>query len=67
MTIEDTAETILANAQQATTPNHTDSTDCLLTVAETFATALALLTSTSKEKREQGKTMVRRWKNGNSF
>lgn len=32
-----------------------------------LATACALLTSTSKEEREQGKTMVRRWKNGNSF
>lgn len=29
--------------------------------------ACALLTSTSKEEREKGKQMVRRWKNGNSF
>lgn len=29
--------------------------------------ACALLTSTSNEEREQGKTMVRRWKNGNAF
>lgn len=29
--------------------------------------ACALLTSTSKDEREKGKQMVRRWKNGNSF
>ena len=34
---------------------------------EMLSTACALLTSTSKEEREKGKQMVRRWKNGNSF
>ena len=29
--------------------------------------ACALLTSTSKDERERGKTMVRRWKAGNTF
>lgn len=45
----------------------TNSTDNALSVAQSLATACALLTSTSKDEREQGKTMVRRWKNGNSF
>lgn len=32
-----------------------------------LAKACALLTSISKDEREQGKTLVRRWKNGNRF
>lgn len=32
-----------------------------------LAKACALLTSTIKAEREEGKTMVRRWKNGNKF
>jgi len=38
-----------------------------LSAVGALAKACALLTSTSKAEREEGKTMVRRWKNGNSF
>lgn len=63
--IERKAEDIVAGClaeHQGTNP-----TDNALGVAQSLATALALLTSTSKDEREQGKTMVRRWKHGNSF
>jgi hypothetical protein len=32
-----------------------------------LATACALLTSTSKEEREEGKRRVRQWRSGNAF
>lgn len=38
-----------------------------LSAALELAKACALLTSTVKAERAEGKTMVRRWKNGNSF
>lgn len=38
-----------------------------LAACRDMAKACALLTSTVKAEREEGKAMVRRWKNGNSF
>lgn len=65
MTINEKAETITRNAiieQQGRDPRKEYLAVCL-----DLAKACALLTSTSKEEREKGKQMVRRWKTGNSF
>lgn len=65
MTIDEKAEAIARNAiieQDGGDPKAE-----YLAAALALAKACSLLTSTSKDEREQGKTMVRRWKNGNSF
>lgn len=54
------AEDIVAGC--LATHSNTNSTDQVLCIACSMATALALLTSTSQAERDQGKTMVRDWK-----
>lgn len=67
MTINDKAETIAQSALDSNqNPQLSEAGRCYAACLD-LAKACALLTSTSKDEREQGKTMVRRWKSGNSF
>lgn len=67
MNIDDKATAIEKAAIAEAYKLNTQPTIAHLSAVSQLAKACALLTSTSKEEREQGKTMVRRWKNGNSF
>lgn len=66
-TAESKAETIAESAFKEAEARGCTGEMIYESAACALATACALLTSTSKAEREEGKTMVRRWKNGNSF
>lgn len=67
MTTHDKAETIAASALSKNQHPALSDNGRLYAACLDLAMACALLTSTVKAEREQGKTMVRQWKNGNSF
>lgn len=67
MTIDDKATAIEKAAIQDAYEFNKRAELAHLSAIGQLAKACALLTSTSKDEREQGKTMVRRWKNGNTF
>lgn len=65
--IHDKAETIAESAIKANKREDLSTAGIRYAACLDLAMACALLTSTSKDEREKGKQMARRWKNGNSF
>lgn len=65
MTINDKAETIAQSALDSNQDSRLSEAGKCYAACLDLAKVCALLTSTSKDEREQGKTMVRRWKQAN--